>query len=187
VANSVRFLTGEARDARLEEVVLALAVEMLLSAGRAERGEEAARRAREALESGRAAEIFARMVALLGGPNDFVESWRSHLPEAPVTVPVVAERDGFVASVATRDIGLAVVELGGGRRCAEDKVDHAVGITGIVPLGSEVQRGEPLALVHARTQDGADRAVAALGGAFTIAQEKPRAAKTVLRRITADG
>jgi thymidine phosphorylase len=187
VANAVRFLTGEARDARLEQVVLALAAEMLLSAGRAENPDEAGRQAREALESGRAAEIFARMVALLGGPKDFLENWRTYLPKAPVVVPVPAERDGFVSAIATRDIGLAVVELGGGRRRAEDKVDHAVGITEITPLGSEMKSGDPLALVYARTQDEADRTVAALGKSFTITEERPAATDAILRRIAADG
>ena len=157
VANAVRFLTGEARDARLQEVVLALAAEMLLSAGRAGSGEEAARHARNALENGRATEHFARMVALLGGPKDFVENWQDYLPKAPIVTPVPAADDGFITSVATRDIGLAVVELGGGRRRAEDKVDHAVGITEMLSMGSEVRRGEPLALVHARREGDAAR------------------------------
>ncbi|HEU4986795.1 MAG TPA: thymidine phosphorylase [Rhizobiaceae bacterium] len=183
VVNAVDFLTGRKRDPRLEEVVMALAAEMLLAAGIAASNQDAFSVAREALDSGRAAEIFGRMVKLLGGPADFVENYRKHLPEAGVVVPVKADRDGFVSAVATRDIGLAVVELGGGRRRPEDEVDHAVGLTELLPIGSKVRRNEPLALVHARSAEDAERAIACVTRAYSIADEKPAPRKTVLRRV----
>ena len=84
VANAVDFLTGRARDKRLLDVTLALAAEMLQSAGIAGSNQEGLLRANDALDSGRAAETFGRMVAALGGPADFVERSADHLPKAPV-------------------------------------------------------------------------------------------------------
>ena len=156
VANAVAFLTGEARDDRLEAVTLALAGEMLRLAGIAATDEDGLARARDALGSGKAAEVLGRMVTELGGPSDFVTRYRDHLPVAPIVRPLAAERSGYVAGIATRDIGLAVVELGGGRRKASDTVDPRVGVTGLLPLGAEAGPDQPLAMIHAADEESAD-------------------------------
>ena len=185
VANAVDFLTGRRRDRRLEEVTLALAAEMLLAAGLAASHREAGARATEALSSGRAVEMFARMVAALGGPADFVERCRDHLPKARIVRPVKAGASGFVTHIATRDIGLAVVALGGGRTRPEDRIDHAVGIEALLPLGAEVENGAALAVIHARGEAEADAAEASVHAAYALGEMKPRAPKPVLRRVTA--
>jgi thymidine phosphorylase len=185
VLNAVDVLTGRARDRRLETVTLALACEMLVLAGIAPTHQAAEKRAREVLDSGAAAEAFARMVAALGGPAGFVEGARGYLPQALVTRPVLAESEGFVAAVATREIGLAVVALGGGRTRPDAAIDHAVGITGLLPIGSEIRRGEPLAIVHARSETDAAKAAAAVRAAYTVSETRPASRKAVLRRIAA--
>ncbi|RUX31299.1 thymidine phosphorylase [Mesorhizobium sp. M2A.F.Ca.ET.042.01.1.1] len=185
VKNAVDFLTGRFRDKRLEDVTLALAAEMLQSAGLVSSQQDGLRRATEALAGGRAASVFARMVAVLGGPGDFIENSERYLPKAPVELAVTAEQDGFVTGIATRDIGLAVVTLGGGRSRPDDKIDHAVGLTRLLPVGAEARSGETLALVHARTDAEAEAAAAAVRAAYTIGGSKPPAEKTVLRRILA--
>ncbi|RWB76087.1 MAG: thymidine phosphorylase [Mesorhizobium sp.] len=183
VKNAVDFLTGRYRDKRLEDVTLALAAEMLQSAGLVSSQQDGLRRATEALAGGRAASVFARMVSALGGPGDFIEKSEKYLPTAPVELAVRAEQDGFVTGIATRDIGLAVVTLGGGRSRPDDKIDYAVGLTRLLPVGAEARSGEPLALVHARTDAEAEAAAAAVRAAYTIGGSKPPAEKTVLRRI----
>ncbi|WP_159589891.1 thymidine phosphorylase [Chelativorans xinjiangense] len=187
VLNAVDFLTGKRRDRRLEEVTLALSAEMLLSTGIATSTREAYDRTRAALDSGSAAERFGRMVRVLGGPADFIENVRKHLPEAPEQMTVKADRDGFVGRIDTRGLGIAVVELGGGRRIPEDAIDHAVGLDGIAPAGSAVQRGEALATVHARTKADARQAAKAVSKAFEIVEERPRRRPAILRKVTADG
>jgi thymidine phosphorylase len=164
-------------------VTLALAAEMLQSAGLVSSQQDGLRRATEALAGGRAAAAFARMVSALGGPGDFIEKPEKYLPTAPVELAVTAEQDGFVTGIATRDIGLAVVTLGGGRSRPDDKIDHAVGLTRLLPVGAEARSGEPLALVHARTDPEAEAAATAVSAAYTIGSSKPPAEKTVLRRI----
>jgi thymidine phosphorylase len=183
VKNAVDFLTGRFRDRRLEEVTLALAAEMLQSAELAASNQDGLRRASEALEGGRAAAVFGRMVSTLGGPSDFVENPQKHLPKAPVELAVEAAGEGFVTAIATRDIGLAVVSLGGGRRRPQDRVDPAVGLARLLPVGAEVRAGEALALVHARTQADAEKAAAAVLGAYAIGATRPPADKSVVRRI----
>jgi thymidine phosphorylase len=184
VMNAVRFLTGEKRDERLEAVVLALAAEMLLSAGLADTPKDGLAAARATLEDGRAAERFGRMVAALGGPKDFVEQPAHYLPAAKVIRPVPAPGAGFVSSIETRAVGLAVVALGGGRTRPEDAIDHAVGLTDLQPVGAAMEAGDPLALVHASDERSADGAVAAVLSAYHLDDSRPRRVSPVLRRIT---
>ncbi len=166
---AIRYLSGHGpREARLHEVTLALGSEMLLLGGLAEDEAEARRRLQQALDSGAAAERFARMVAGLGGPADLLERPAHYLAAAPVRRPVPALRSGVVSAMRTRDIGLAVVELGGGRRQASDSIDARVGFSGMCGLGDAVQAGEALAWVHASDATAAERAVAQLQAACCI-------------------
>jgi thymidine phosphorylase len=183
VENAVDFLTGRRRDRRLEEVTLALAAEMLQAAGLAGSNADGARLARQALEGGRAAETFGRMVSALGGPSNFVENCRAYLPKADVELAVTADGKGYITGIATREIGIAVVSLGGGRRKPEDMVDHAVGITDLLPVGTEVARGDALAIVRARTKADAEAAAAAIRAAYSLGESRPARRKPVMRRV----
>jgi thymidine phosphorylase len=163
VRESIDHLTGAAAgDDRLMEVTIALC-ERLLEL----KGLDADPRA--ALQSGAAAEHFARMVVELGGPADLLERPDAHLPQAPVTVEAHAERDGVVAAVDVRAVGLAIIDLGGGRRREDDAIDHAVGLTEVAEPGERVgPGGRPVALVHARDEDSAARAAQAVSAAFQV-------------------
>ncbi|MBO6900699.1 MAG: thymidine phosphorylase [Rhizobiaceae bacterium] len=186
VASAVEFLTGT-RDKRLESVTLALAAEMLMSSGIATSIHEAALVSRTALDNGDAAEVFGRMVSALGGPSDFVENYRRHLPAAEVEFAVKADRAGYVAAVETRDVGIAVVAMGGGRTDPGAAIDHAVGFTRLLPVGSQVAAGDVLALVHARSQAQAQEAAQAIRRAYLIEDKRPSVQRPVRRRVVADG
>lgn len=183
VENAVDFLTRRKSDKRLERVTLALAADMLQASGIAPSHQQGLARAEDALRSGRAAETFGRMVSVLGGPKDFVDDCRKYLPQAPVRVPVKIDAKGFVGAIATREIGLAVVESGGGRTRPRDPIDHAVGLTALLPVGAEIDKDEPLAIVHAQTDVEAERAAAAVRAAYTIVARKPANSKVVVRRV----
>jgi thymidine phosphorylase len=162
VRESIDHLTGAASDARMVEVTLALCEQLLRL-----KGIDADPRA--ALQSGAAAEHFARMVAALGGPSDLLERPDDHLPRAPVTIEAHAERDGVVAGIDVRAVGLAIIDLGGGRRREDEAIDHAVGLTQIAAPGERVgPHGQPLALVHARDEDSATHAAEAIRAAFSV-------------------
>jgi thymidine phosphorylase len=186
VMNAVEFLTGTRRDPRLDEVTVALAGELLVLSGLAPDEIKAKRMVEDAFASGRAAEIFGRMVAALGGPADFVERPGAYLPVAPVIREVAPERSGFIASVDARAIGVAVVELGGGRRRAEDTIDHAVGFTRLAAIGDAVGPDAPLGVVHARSDVAADHAAAWLTKAYGISGIRHAQPPPVHERIGAE-
>jgi len=182
VQNAVDYLGGE-RDARLHEVTLSLGAE-LLALSRLAPDVAAGRTALErALASGAAAERFERMVAALGGPNDFLRRARALLPAAPIVRPVAPRRAGFVEAIDARAVGLAVVELGGGRARATDAIDPAVGLTRLAGLGAEVSTEAPLALVHAPDEGRAEAAMARLRAAYRIGDGAPALAPPIVARI----
>ena len=182
VQNAVDYLSGE-RDARLHEVTLSLGAE-LLALSRLAPDVAAGRTALErALANGAAAERFERMVAALGGPNDFLRRARELLPAAPIVRPVAPRRAGFVEAIDARAVGLAVVELGGGRARASDAIDPAVGLTRLAGLGAEVSTEAPLALLHARDQGRAEAAMARLRAAYRIGDAPRALAPPVVARI----
>jgi thymidine phosphorylase len=161
-------LTGGALDARLRTLTLQLAAHLLHLGGLAASVTEAEQQAAAALDGGRAAECFARMVAALGGPHDVLERADSSLPRAPVQRALLAPRDGVVAAMDTRGIGLIVVALGGGRARAGDAIDVRVGIAEVLPLGTRVVRGQPLATVHAADAVSAEDALRGLAQSIQL-------------------
>ena len=180
---AIDYLTGKSRPQRLHEVTMALCAEMLVISGLAENDLQARNRLQEALDSGEAAERFARMVAALGGPADLMDKPDAYLERAPIVVPVPALEAGYAASTDCRGLGLAVVGLGGGRVRPQDAIDFAVGLTDLVELGTRVEAGQPLALVHARTQDAAARAVREVQAAYRIAAQAPTLAPMIYKTI----
>ena len=176
IVETINFLKGTDREARLEECTLALAAEMLLLAGISADQAAGRAKAREALENGKAAEIFARMVSAHGGANDLMEAPDKYLAKAPVIRPVTLGKSGYVSAMDTRAMGMVVVDLGGGRRRADDEIDAAVGLSAVAGIGDETGPDVPLAMVHARDDESAEKAVAAIIEAVTIvptAQDAP--------------
>lgn len=182
-AEAVGYLKGEQRNPRLHAITMALCSEMLLAGGLATSEDDARQRLEQALDSGRAVEIFARMVAELGGPADFVEHHQRYLPAAPVLRPVYAERSGFVAAMDTRALGMAVCALGGGRRLASDQLDYRVGLTQFVELGQWVAADQPLLLIHAADERGADEAARRIRSAISLSEAAPAALPLVYQTI----
>jgi thymidine phosphorylase len=98
-----------------------------------------------------------------------------HLAVGAVQKAVPAPRDGILFAQDTRAIGIAVIELGGGRRVATDTIDTRVGFAAVQPLGVELKAGDAMAVVHAADEASADRAIAAYQSACVMADHAPMA------------
>jgi thymidine phosphorylase len=183
VRYAIDYLTGARREPRMHQVTVALGAEMLLTGGLVQSVDEGLARMDHAVTSGAAAEIFARMVVALGGPADLLERPAAHLAAAEVIRPVVAPAGGIVDRIDNRGLGLAVVALGGGRTRAADPIDHAVGLTELVGLGGTVSKGDPLAMVHARSDAAAEAAAQTVLAAYGIGSAMPAIGPLIAKRL----
>ncbi|MGB1834946.1 MAG: thymidine phosphorylase, partial [bacterium] len=107
----------------------------------------------------------------LGGPADLVEHSDHHLEKAAVIVPVIPKEKGYLVKMDAREIGLALVQLGGGRTRADQKIDYAVGFENFANLNEHVSQQQPIAFVHARTKSEAEKAILNILKACVIAEE----------------
>jgi pyrimidine-nucleoside phosphorylase len=129
---------------------------------------EGRRRAEQAVADGSAERVWHRWIEAQGGTSD-----ESALPVAPVVREVPSPSGGYVRALGANAVGNAAVHLGAGRRTKEDAVDHAVGIVCRAKRGDRVERGEPLAAVHARDEASADAAERELLAAYELGPEPP--------------
>jgi pyrimidine-nucleoside phosphorylase len=128
------------------------------------------RRAEAAIADGSAVAAYDRWIRAQGGDPDL-----DALPTAPVVREVTAPGEGSVTRVGALAIGVAALELGGGRRTKDDEIDHAVGVVCHAKRGQRVEAGALLADVHARDEASAERGVEAVLAAYEIGAEPPRA------------
>ena len=164
-------VNSRAAEPRLIEVTLALSATLLRLGGLFDDDAAARTAAADALTSGAAAERFARMCAALGGPPDLLEDPDRHLPRAPHALEVFPPGAGRVRAIAVREVGVAVLELGGGRLREDGAIDHSVGLVDVAGLGEEVGQGaRPLAVVHARDAATAEQAAQRLRAAFDVGE-----------------
>jgi pyrimidine-nucleoside phosphorylase len=131
--------------------------------------------AEEALANGTALDSYERWVRAQGGDPE-----PEALPSAPVMETVPSPATGFVEAVATTDFGVAALHLGAGRAKKDDPIDHAVGVLCLAKRSDRVERGEPLAEVHARDPDSARRSVSEVLACYRIGPEQPEKRPIVL-------
>ncbi len=122
---------------------------------------------KDALSSGRARERCEQWADLQGADPDWLRQPR--FPLAPVEKPLLAPRPGTLAAVDVRQLGLLLVEAGGGRTRPGDAIDFGVSLETKARLGQEVRKGDELARVYLRRED--DRLSGLFAGCFTVADE----------------
>jgi pyrimidine-nucleoside phosphorylase len=163
VEEAVLTLKGRG-PARLTELCLVLGGEMVALAGQASDPDAGRTLVEEALKAGTGLAQFERWLAAQGGDPAVVRD-PGRLPQAAMRLPVRSARAGYVAAVDAERLGLVAMNLGAGRRTKEDVIDLSVGLEVRVELGSRVEEGQELALIHgpdaARTEAAAKEVVLA--------------------------
>ena len=179
---AIEILTG-AGPADTRALTVRFGAEMLVL-GRAARDlADGARRIEAAIASGAGWERFGRCVELQGGDRRVLDRPEARLPRARRHLDVAAARAGVIGAIDARAIGQAATLLGAGRLRKEDRVDPAVGITLHHKVGAHVDRGQPLATVHANDPGREAIARALVAGAFQLGAARPRRRPLILETI----
>ncbi len=149
---------------------LEVAGHMLILAGRAENPEQGRAQAAEAVQTGKAFEKFKALVAAQGGDTSVVDE-PDRLPTARLIETIPSPITGNIQQLHAREIGLTVMQLGGGREKKGDPIDHAVGVVLHHRVGDPVERGDTLFTLHANDETRAAMAVQRLLAATRITQK----------------
>ena len=172
VRNAVNFMTGKGADSRLFDVTRNLCAEALSLTGMERQA--AGLKVDSVIGSAEPAERFARMVAGLGGPTDFIDRMDDYLPRASIVRDVYPDEEGQVQQIDTRAVGMAVVVLGGGRTRPTDSIDHAVGFDNLAPIWKTVgPKKHPIARLHANDPAAADEAERRIKAAYRLGEGAP--------------
>lgn len=177
VGNAVE--TGEAiatlrgaLDGDFAELCLALAAQMIIVGGLATELNDAREQARRAITSGQALERFRQVIAAQGGDTRVLDDPQL-LPRAAEERVITAKRTGFVANIATAELGRIVMEGGGGRSRLEDQIDYGVGLYLHAKLGDPVNIGAPLVTAYFNNEAKWEQLSARLQSAYRIEDEAP--------------
>lgn len=148
---SIETLKGNGPE-DLTELSLELAAYMVLLAGIDKTIEKARVRVKKTIEDGSALEKFKVMLKAQGGNVNVVDDY-SLLPVADEHTTLLAPKSGYVKSFVNDQIGLLLIELGGGRKSKDDQIDHSVGFVFHKKVGDQVKKGEPMmTIVHHASQ-----------------------------------
>ncbi len=180
---AVEYLKGEKVDSRLHSVTMELCAEILVSAGLAKDLPEAKAKLEASLSSGKALEIFAKMVSALGGPADFAENPEKYLAKAAIVKPLYAEHPGYVSTMQTRNLGLAIIGLKGGRIRSDQQLDYATGFAEFCQIGDYVDNNKPLCFIHAQTEDDWNKAAAEIKENITVSEKAPKQTSAIIEKI----
>ncbi len=180
---AVEYLQGRNKDKRLHQITLSLCAELLLTSKLADSIQEAEEKLNKALKSGKALEIFSKMVAMLGGPKDFAEHSANYLPKAKVVKEIFAKKSGYISGMNTRNIGLALIKLKGGRVRSDQKLDYATGFSDFCQIGDYADAHTPLCVIHAQSEEEWQEAAKDILDNIQISDKEPAASACVIEKI----
>ena len=183
VKSALSVLKNEPFEKRLIEATLALGATLLVTAGMFSDYEFASERLKESLSSGKALEVFGKMIAAMGGNNNFVERSDDCLPVAENIFDFPSPCTGYLSFVNTRNLGHLVIELGGGRKKADETLDHSVGLDQCVPVGQKVNQGDALLRIHATKDWDLKRAKTLLSDTFQFSEIPVNSNQLILESI----
>ena len=186
VKSALIVLKNEPGEERLLEVTLGLGSHLLVTAGLAEDKQRGRELLVNSLSSGKAAEIFGRMVSALGGPADFVERYDKYLPKAEKWVEFPSPESGFLESVNGRLLGLTIIEMGGGRKKSDDILNLSVGLDHFVGIGQKINKGDTLLRIHSSNDQDIERAKVLLSKAFGYSQNMVNKKPLIIETISND-
>jgi pyrimidine-nucleoside phosphorylase len=141
--------------------------------------DEARKELRKTLTDGRAFNKLRLMVVSQKGDVSMIDHPEKFLTAK--THHVYADKDGYVESFLTTDIGTAARLLGAGRLTKEDVLDLAVGVDVHKKIGDRVTKGDLLATIY-HNDKGLKEATKVLTNAIKIGESK-KAAKLIAKVI----
>ena len=143
----IRFLLNKEKDIRLEKITYELTSSILMMSQNLSK-DEAIKKINTVVSSGLAAEKFEKMVHALGGPVDILSSYKKYLEVSSFKKEIFSKSAGWIKNIKTRELGLILIELGGGRKQITDKINYNVGYNNVLNVGDKIDSSQSILTVY---------------------------------------
>ena len=182
VKECIEYLTSKKRDSQLETITNELASSVLMMIKKISK-DEAIIEINSVLDNGKAAEKFEMMVSALGGSKSFLSTYDKELSHNMYTEDIYLEKKGWIKEIKTRELGLLLIELGGGRKQVDDKINYHVGYDNVLGVGNIIEISTPVIKVFASSKDDFDRVKELIKNCFIISNQEVQKSQNIYEVI----
>ena len=167
----IKYLKNEIKDYRLEKITNELISSLLMMVYKISK-EEAHKKIDQVITNGSAAEKFEMMVAALGGPKNILSSYEQDLNNNSSHKDIFAQNFGWVEKIHTRELGLTLIELGGGRKQVTDKINYGVGYDNVCSVGDKIDSSRPLLTLYSNNMEDDKKLEDRIKDCFVISEKE---------------
>jgi len=182
VIECIEYLTSSKRDSKLETITNELASSILMMIKNISK-EESLKQINTVLANGKAAEKFERMINALGGSNSFLSTYKKELSNNTFVQDIYLEKQGWIKEIKTRDLGLLLIELGGGRKQVDDKINYHVGYDNVLGVGECVNSSTPVIKVYANSKDDFNKVKNSIINCFIVSDQEVKETESIYEVI----
>ena len=182
VKECIEYLTSKKRNSQLETITNELASSVLMMIKKISK-DEALIEINSVLDNGKAAEKFEMMVSALGGSKSFLSTYEKELSHNMYTEDIYLEKQGWIKEIKTRELGLLLIELGGGRKQVDDKINYQVGYNNILGIGEYVEEKKPILKVFADTEESFKQIKDQIINSFVLTDQEVKKPKNIYQVI----
>ncbi|MFA5833696.1 MAG: thymidine phosphorylase [Bacteroidota bacterium] len=185
IMESVECLRGKG-PSDVMELTYVLGGAMVMLGGKAKSINEGIERCKEVVNNGKAFERFLALVKRQGGDTSFLLHPERY-PLSKFRTEIIADKDGFVSSIDSLELGLSVITLGGGRTKVDDIIDPKAGILLRKRAGDSVKKGDIIAEFFTDKSDVVDGVKKRISNAYTINVSQPKFSPIVISIVDKNG
>ena len=181
ILECIKYIKNDFKDHRLEKITNELISSLLVNIYKISK-EEAYNKINTVINNGLAAEKFEMMVAALGGPKNILTSYEKDLTNTSIQKDIFSIEGGWIENIHTRELGLILIELGGGRKQVTDKINYGVGYDNVLNIGDEVNSSTPLLSLYS-SKNIDDNLIDKIKGCFIISDKKTQKLSEIFETI----
>ena len=182
VKECIEYLVSNKRDPQLEIVTNELTSSILMMIKKITK-EESVKQINTVLDNGKAAEKFERMIHALGGSKSFLNTYEKELSNNMYAKDINLGKQGWIKEIKTRELGLLLIELGGGRKQVDDKINYHVGYDNVLGVGESIDGSTPVIKVSANSKDDFDKVKNSIINCFVVSDQEVKKSQNIYEVI----
>jgi len=182
VKECIEYLVSNKRDPQLETVTNELISSILMMIKKITK-EESIKQINTVLDNGKAAEKFERMIYALGGSKSFLNTYEKELSNNMYVKDINLGKQGWIKEIKTRELGLLLIELGGGRKQVDDKINYHVGYDNVLGVGESIDGSTPVIKVSANSKDDFDKVKNSIINCFVVSDQEVKKSQNIYEVI----